>query len=66
MAVPKRSLMIVEWIITTPSAGVCVFCDQQFKVPMTVPTTTSDAQANLQEQFDQHKCKSEDYSEVAA
>jgi len=60
---PKRNLRIVKWLSTTPAIGVCEFCSKQFKVPITALTKTADAQANLQEQFDRHKCKRDDPSQ---
>jgi hypothetical protein len=33
---------------------------QQFKVPMAALAKTADAQANMQEKFDRHKCNRED------
>jgi hypothetical protein len=59
---PKPRLRVVKWLSTTPAIGVCEFCSKQFKVPLTYLAKTSDAQANLQEQFDRHKCKQEDAS----
>jgi hypothetical protein len=53
----KRSLKVVKWLSSTPVIGVCDFCSKQFKVPLTQLAKTSDAQANLREQFDAHKCK---------
>ena len=62
---PKRDLRIVKWMGSTPAIGVCEFCSRQFKTPMSALTRTADAQANLQEQFDRHKCKREDASQTA-
>jgi hypothetical protein len=56
---PKRALRVVKWLNSTPAIGVCEFCSHQFKVPLTALTKTADAQANLQEQFERHKCKRE-------
>jgi hypothetical protein len=53
---PKRNLRVVKWLSTTPAIGECTDCGQAFKVPMTSLSKTLDAQANLQEQFDRHKC----------
>jgi hypothetical protein len=52
----KRALQVVKWLSTTPAIGVCALCTKQFKVPMSALAKTVDAQANLQEQFDRHKC----------
>src|SRR6266478_5893683 len=50
----------------TPAIGACTFRSRALKVPMSALTRTSDAQANLQEQFDRHKCKPEDANQPAA
>jgi hypothetical protein len=52
----KRRLRVVKWLSTTPAVGVCMLCSQEFKVPMSAFRRTADAQTNLQEQFDRHKC----------
>jgi hypothetical protein len=56
---PKRKLRVVKWLSSTPAIGMCEACSHQFKVPLTALTRNADAQANLQEQFDRHKCKGE-------
>jgi hypothetical protein len=55
----KRTLRVLKWLSATPAVGVCTDCGREFKVPMSALTRTADAQANLQEQFDRHRCKSE-------
>jgi len=60
VGMPKPRLRIVKWLGSTPAIGVCEFCSSQFKVPLTAMAKTAEAQTNLQEQFDRHKCKSED------
>jgi hypothetical protein len=62
---PSRTLRVVKWVGTTPAVGVCAFCSQQFKVPMSFLNRTTDAQASLQQQFDAHKCKPIDSSQNA-
>jgi hypothetical protein len=62
---PKRRLRVVKWLSTTPAIAVCEFCSQQFKVPLSALTKTADAQKNIQEQFDRHKCRREDASQTA-
>jgi hypothetical protein len=64
--VPKRGLRVVKWIGTTPATGICEFCSKQFKVPLTQLARTSDAQANLQEQFGRHKCTTRDSASQTA
>jgi hypothetical protein len=47
------------------SRTVCTFCSREFSVPMSALSKTSDAQTNLQEQFDKHKCVPEDANQAA-
>jgi len=56
----KRNLRVLKWLAATPAIGVCTSCAREFKVPMSALTRTADAQANLQEQFDRHKCEGRD------
>ena len=53
----KRILRVIKWLRQTPVMAVCESCGHQFKAPMTALTKTKDAQINLQQQFDSHKCK---------
>jgi hypothetical protein len=57
-----RTLRVTKWLSTTPAIGVCTACAREFKVPMSSLSKTADAQANLQGQFDRHKCQLEDAS----
>ncbi len=59
----QRRIRVVKWLNTTPAVGACTLCSREFKVPMNALKRTADAQANLQEQFDRHKCQSLDSSE---
>jgi hypothetical protein len=56
----KRTLRVSKWLSTTPAIGVCTACSREFKVPMTSLHKTADAQVSFQEQFERHKCQSED------
>jgi hypothetical protein len=62
----KRRLRVVKWLSTTPALGVGTLCSREFKVPLIALRRTADAQANLQEQFDSHKCEPKDTSQAAA
>jgi hypothetical protein len=64
-SMPKRKLRVVKWVGSTPASGVCEFCSKQFKVPLTEMARTSQADDNLQEQFDRHKCRRLDSSQNA-
>jgi hypothetical protein len=54
--IPKRNLRVTKWLSTTPAIAVCTACTKEFKVPLTALTKTTDAQINLQQQFDRHEC----------
>ena len=51
-----RRLRVVEWISMVPAIAICTGCAERFTVPV-VAQSGAMAQANLQYQFDQHKCK---------
>jgi hypothetical protein len=55
----KRNLRVIKWLSMTPAVAVCTFCNREFKAPMEALRRTTDAQANLQQQFDAHKCRSD-------
>jgi hypothetical protein len=57
---PKRKLRIVKQ--TPPVIGVCERCNSQFKSSR---TTQVDAQAEIVELFNTHKCKRMDSSQNA-
>ena len=59
-ASPRR-LRVVEWISVVPAIAIYTFCAERFTVPVAVQSRGI-AQANLQYQFDQHKCKRCDVS----
>ena len=52
----KRTIRVVKWLSTTPAVAVCTDCAREFTVPMSALTRTS---ANMQEQFDRHRCEIE-------
>jgi len=52
----KRNIRVTKWLGTVPTAAICTSCNREFKVPLTELKKTSDAQQNLQMQFDRHKC----------
>jgi hypothetical protein len=54
----------VKWLRSTPAIGVCDSCLQIFKVPISTLSKTQDAEENLQEQFNRHKCKRSDASQA--
>jgi hypothetical protein len=56
---PKRKLRIVR---ETPQLGICEYCNMQFSAvtPLGAPNKT-----RIQEQFNAHKCKREDFSQAA-
>lgn len=56
----KRNLRVTKWLNMTPAVAVCTSCNQEFQAPMVALRRTSDAQANLQQQFDAHQCQPQD------
>jgi hypothetical protein len=62
----QRRLRVVKWLNTTPAIGVCTLCSLEFKVPLIAIRRTADAQTDMQEQFDRHKCDREDASPTAS
>ena len=60
----KRKLRIVRRTNNIPVLGVCEYCNMQFLAhqPLSGP---SEAQAAIQQQFNAHKCKREDFSQAA-
>jgi hypothetical protein len=62
---PKRELRIVKRIGPAPYLGVCVRCNQQFRVTYGKEFTVEDATRVVQEQFDAHKCEPMDSSQNA-
>jgi hypothetical protein len=56
----KRAVRIVKNLGPVPCVAACTACGQQFTAPLSTLPRVKDAQANLQEQFDQHKCQNED------
>ncbi len=61
----KRKLRIVRRTNNIPVLGVCEFCNTQFPAhqPLSGP---SEAQAAIQQQFNAHKCKLQDFAQNAA
>ena len=55
----KRAVKIVKHLGPVPCIAACTACGRQFKAPLSTLQRLKDAQANLQEQFDRHKCENE-------
>ena len=53
---PKRAIRIVKHLGMVPCVAACTACGQQFQAPLSTLPKISEATANLQKQFDQHKC----------
>jgi hypothetical protein len=62
---PKRELKIVKRIGPAPYIGVCVNCNQQFKVTSGREFTVEDATETIYAQFNAHVCKPMDSSQNA-
>jgi hypothetical protein len=59
---PKRNLRIAKRVRNVPVLGICECCNAQFSGDPNM----GNAQSAIQEQFNAHKCKPEDASQVAA
>jgi hypothetical protein len=57
-----RRLRVVEWTSIVPAIAICTACAERFTVPVAALSSAM-AQANLQYQFDRHKCKRSDATE---
>ncbi len=53
----KRAIRVTKHIHRTPVVAICTACHQEFKAPMTTFSSAKNAEANLQLQFNRHKCK---------
>jgi hypothetical protein len=75
----KRKLRIVERRNNIPVLGVCEFCNMQFHIIRQPQRPgagfrridawaggSSEAQAQIQQQFNAHKCKLQDFAQNAA
>jgi len=51
---------MVNYIGSMPCIAACTACGKQFRAPLSSLTRIKDGQANLQQQFDRHKCENED------
>jgi hypothetical protein len=56
----KRSVRIIKHLGSVPCVAACTACGREFKIPLRALARVNDAQANLQEQFDRHKCQREE------
>jgi hypothetical protein len=61
--VTKRALRIVKYLGSVPCVAACTSCGKEFKAPLSVLPRVKDAQANLQAQFNGHKCQSQKANE---
>ena len=53
---PKRTVRIVKHLGPVPCVAACTACGQQFTAPLGTLKRVTDAQADLKQQFDRHKC----------
>ena len=51
----KRAVRILKHLGTVPCVAACTACSMQFTAPLSTLPRVTDAQPNLQEQFDRHK-----------
>jgi hypothetical protein len=59
---PKRAVRIVKMLGSVPCVAACTACGQQFTAPLSALKRLTDAQANLQQQFDRHQCQNAESS----
>jgi hypothetical protein len=55
----ERAVRIVKHLRSVPCIAACTACGTQFTAPLSTLSRVEDAQANLQQQFDRHKCENE-------
>jgi hypothetical protein len=60
----KRAVRIVQHLGPVPCVAACTACGKKFTAPMSTLRRVTEAQANLQEQFDRHRCGDEEPGEV--
>lgn len=53
----QRAIRVTKHIRRTPVVAICTACHREFKAPMTTFSSARDAEANLQLQFNRHKCE---------
>ena len=56
----ERAVRIVKHLGSVPCIAACIVCGKQFTAPLSTLPRVKDAQANLQQQFDRHKCENEE------
>jgi hypothetical protein len=56
----KRGIRITKHLGRTPAEAVCTACQKIFKAPLTQLHTVAGATTSIQEQFDRHKCGSQE------
>jgi len=56
----ERAVRIVKHLGSVPCIAACTACGKQFTASLSMRPRVKDAQANLQQQFDRHRCQNED------
>ena len=59
----KRAVRIVKHLGPVPCVAACTLCGREFKAPLAALSRVTDAQADLQAQFDRHECQNEEPDE---
>jgi hypothetical protein len=62
----KRNLRIIRRVKNVPVLGICEYCNMQFTAELHPHIQQAEAQAAIQQQFNAHKCKPEDFSHAHA
>jgi hypothetical protein len=56
VSVAARVIRVLKRLGAVPVVAACQACGREFKAPMNTFGSVKDATANLQMQFDRHKC----------
>jgi len=62
----ERRFLILKYMGKTPYLATCERCNLKFFTPTELSRKPVDADQNLQNRFEIHKCRLDDVSEVAA
>jgi hypothetical protein len=54
----QRNLQVIKWEGKIPAVAICTSCNSEFRVLPPALSRTSDAEANLRQQFEHHSCDS--------
>jgi hypothetical protein len=52
----RRVIRVTKWLGMVPAVAICAACNREFRVPLDSLKRLTEAQQNLQLQFDRHQC----------